>query len=113
MCCGSIKFPHQAQFNPRKYTLSLLEICNKNKVNIFENSKIYDIKYSNNKYSVFTKNNIITSKYVVVTSHYPIMNFPGLYFLKMYQSKSYILAVDTNEPLFDGMSISSYEPITS
>lgn len=106
-------FKNQAQFNPRKYVLSLLDICKKNGTNIYENSKIFDIKYSDNIYSIFTKDNVINSKYVVVASHYPIINFPGLYFLKMYQSKSYLIAVDTKSDLFDGMYISSYEPVTS
>lgn len=112
-CVGAIKFPNQAQFNARKYVLELANICSKNNVNIYENSKVIDIKQNGKLYDVFTNTNKIQAKYVVITSHYPIKNFPGLYFLKMYQSKSYILALDTKSNLFDGMYITSCEPITS
>lgn len=110
---GAIKFPNQAQFNARKYVINLAKICSNNNVNIYENSKVTDIKQNGNFYDISTEYHNIKSKYVIITSHYPIKNFPGLYFLKMYQSKSYIIAVDTKQNLFDGMYITSYEPITS
>ena len=110
---SAIKFPNQAQFHARKYVLNLFDIISKKGVKIFENSKVVNIKHNADYYSVYTDSNVIKSKYVVMATHYPIKNFPGFYFLKMYQSKSYAIAVDTKEELFPGMYINSWDPIIS
>lgn len=96
---AAICFPNQAQFHPRKYILGLLSCLNNE--NIFENSKVTNIKRQKGLYNIFVNNHIITCKYLVLTTHYPIKNFPGMYFLKMYQDKSYVVAVDTNSNSFE------------
>ena len=110
---GAIKFPNQAQFNSRKYVLSILDKLNNSGIKIFENTKVSDIKFENNIYTTVCNNYEINSKYVVMASHYPIKDFPGFYFFKMYQSKSYIIAVDTKTDLFSGMYITSTQPTCS
>lgn len=110
---AAIKFPGQAQFHPRKYLLSLLPILEKNRVNIFENSKVVDIKHVKDKYEVYVNEYKITTKYLVMASHYPIKNFPGMYFIKMYQDSSYAVGVELENDVFDGMYISCDEPVTS
>ena len=110
---AAIKFPGQAQFHPRKYLLSLLPILEKNGVNIFENSKVVDIKHIKDKYEVYVNEYKITTKYLVMASHYPIKNFPGMYFIKMYQDSSYAVGVELENDVFDGMYISCDEPVTS
>ena len=110
---AAIKFPGQAQFHPRKYLLSLLPILEKNGVNIFENSKVVDIKHIKDKYEVYVNEYKITAKYLVMASHYPIKNFPGMYFIKMYQDSSYAVGVELENDVFDGMYISCDEPVTS
>lgn len=108
---SAICFPNQAKFHPRKYVLGLLPTLNN--VNIFEHSKVTNIKHNNNRFTVFIDNYTIDCKYLILTTHYPIKNFPGMYFLKMYQEKSYIIAVDINTSPFDGMYISAENPVTS
>ena len=98
---GAIKFPNQAQFHPRKYLLSLLPILEKRNVNIFENSTVYDIKHIHNNYEIYVNDYKITAKYLVMASHYPIKNFPGMYFIKMYQDSSYVIGVDIGNDVFD------------
>ena len=110
---AAIKFPGQAQFHPRKYLLSLLPILEKSGVNIFENSKVIDIKHIKDKYEVYVNEYKITAKYLVMASHYPIKNFPGMYFIKMYQDSSYAVGVELENDVFDGMYISCDEPVTS
>ena len=53
------------------------------------------------------------SKYVIIASHYPFINFPGFYFTKMYQSTSYLIAIDTKKTLFNGMYLSASSPVFS
>lgn len=110
---AAICFPNQAQFNPLKYVYGLCKCIANNNGLICENSKVYDVKRSTDSYITYTKDHTVTSKYVVLASHYPIINVPGFYFLKMYQEASYIIGIETNEPLFNGMYINTKSPISS
>ena len=114
---GSIKFKNQAQFNARKYTIQLFERISKKGAKIFENSKVEKIEKIGEKYSIKSGKNRVTAKKVVIATHYPIKNFPGIYFSKMYQDKTYAIAVDTgkkeNENIIEGMYIQSSEPVIS
>jgi len=110
---AAVKFKKQAQFHPRKYAAGLADAIIKKNSGIYENTKVYDIEKNGEKYIVKTGEYNVTCKYVILASHYPIINFPGFYFMKMYQSTSYIIAVDTHQELFDGMYITSSEPILS
>lgn len=113
---GAIKFPKQAKFNPCKYANGLVNaIRKKENVAIFENTKVVDLKEAENSlYKIITeKGYCITAKHVVIASHYPIINAPGYYFLKMYQEMSYLIGVETDKPLFNGMYINSETPTVS
>lgn len=110
---GAIKFSNQGQFNPRKYALSLCDIITKKEINIYTNTIATKVEKSDDGYIIYTTNNIIKAKHVILATHYPIVNFPGFYFLKMYQSMSYVIAVDTKCDLPEGMYISSSEPTYS
>ena len=110
---GAIKFKKQADFNARKYLLGLSKIIDNLKGKIFENSAVFDVKKEDGYYITYTKNGIIKSKYVVIASHYPIINAPGFYFLKMYQSMSYAIAIETNDKILKGMYINSELPTKS
>lgn len=113
---GGIKFPKQAQFNPCKYANGLVNsITKKENVAIFENTKVVDLKEAENLlYKIITETGYcITAKHVVIASHYPIINVPGYYFLKMYQEMSYLIGIETDKPLFKGMYINSETPAVS
>ena len=68
-----------------------------------------------NEYYIITLENgcKIKTKYIVVATKYPIINIPGFYFLKMYQSTSYAVAIQTSQKLFEGMYINTEEPTIS
>ena len=110
---GAVCFKKQAQFNPSKYILGLCKSITSKNGKIFTNTTVTDVKKENDNYITFTENNIVKSKYVIVASHYPFINFPGFYFTKMYQSTSYVIAVDTKKTLFNGMYINFTNPIFS
>lgn len=110
---AAIKFKNQAQFNIRKYLVELLEILENKGVQIYENSKVTDVEKAENEYKIITENGSIKAKYVVLTTHYPIINFPGYHFLKMYQDRSYVIAIETKSDLFNGMYITSTSPVIS
>lgn len=112
-CLSAIRFPNQAQFNPLKYINGLLEKFISLGGMVFENSLVHDVKPENDFYISTVNSSYVTSKYVVFACHYPFVNVPGFYFLKMYQEASHIIAFKTSKPLFNGMYINSKVPIIS
>ena len=110
---GAIEFKNQAQFHPLKYAYGLAKAIIKNDGKIYENTKVTDIKRENEKYVVYANKNKVIADYVVLATRYPIMNVPGYYFLKMYQSTSYAMVFDAKKKLFDGMYISYETPNVS
>lgn len=109
----AVEFPHQAQFNPIQYTNGLCDYISNHHGLIFENSKVIKLQKKGNVYKVFTDKYSVTTKYVVIATRYPIINFPGFHFLKMYSESSYLMAAETNLPLFKGMYISADLPTYS
>lgn len=110
---GGIQFKNQAQFNPIKYVNGLSDCIIRNNGKIYTYSTVYDVKQSNDEFYTLSANGTVKSKYVILASHYPFINFPGMYFLKMYQSSSYVIGVDTKKTLFNGMYITASSPTYS
>ncbi len=92
---GALKFNNQAQFNPLKFLKDI-----SNELVIYENTRALEIKEN----IVVTSGGNITANNIVVATHYPIMNAPGYYFMKMHQERSYVLALE-NKSEIDGMYI--------
>lgn len=109
---AAIEFDGQAQFNPPKYMFGLAKsILKFNKIYNFTTAK--SIKKEGESFRICTDKGTIHSKYVVLATHYPIINVPGFHFLKMYQSTSYVIAIETNSKLPQGMYINDKPPIYS
>ena len=110
---AAIEFPHQAQFNPMKYAQGLCNCITNHSGLIFENSKVMKVDKNGNEYKVLTNNHTVVAKYVIVATRYPIINFPGFHFLKMYSESSYLIGVETASSLFKGMYINNDVPTFS
>ena len=106
---GAICFKNQAQFNPLQYIQGLCNYIITHNGKIFTNTTVTDVKQNdnlnNNYFLTYTSNAIVKSKYTIIASHYPFINFPGFYFTKMYQETSYVIAIDPKKTLFNGMYI--------
>ena len=92
---GAIKVGNQAQFNPLRF---LSEIAKG--LNIFENTFIRDIK----DHTAIADDVKITANKIIVATHFPFINKHGSYFLKMYQHRSYVIALQ-NAPEVNGMYV--------
>lgn len=92
---GAIKVGNQAQFNP---LLFLSEIAKGLK--IYENTFIRDIK----DHTAIADDVKITANKIIVATHFPLINKHGSYFLKMYQHRSYVIALE-NAPKVNGMYV--------
>ena len=110
---GAIKTKNQAQFNPVKYMYGLANSILNSGGQIFTNSPAFDVQKNDTRYITYSGDYTIKSKYLIIASHYPFINFPGFYFSKMYQSTSYAIAIETNKKIPDGMYINTCEPILS
>ena len=80
---------------------------------IYTDTLVQNIKKENDEFITSCKNYVVRSKYVILASHYPFIDRLGYYFLKMYQSTSYVIAVDIGDKVFDGMYINSEQPTFS
>lgn len=110
---GAIEFHHQVQFNPIKYACSLCKYIKNHNGLIFENSKVIKMKKIENKYNIYSNGKIVNAKYVIIATRYPIINFPGFHFIKMYSEASYLIAANTSSSLFKGMYINAENPTYS
>ena len=110
---GAIQYKNQAQFNVISYLNGLCKAILNNSGKIFTHSTVIDVKNTGSSYITSTLEGNVESKFFVLASHFPFLNFPGMYFTKMYQSSSYIIGIDSKKTLFNGMYISASSPIYS
>ena len=92
---GAVKFPHQAQFHPLKFLGAISK-----DLNIFENTFVSEMIGN----TAVTEHGKIFADKVIATTHFPFINKHGLYFLKLYQHRSYFIALENATPV-DGMYV--------
>lgn len=97
---AALKFEDQAKFNPRKLLKYLSEgVRGAGKLRIYERTRAIDIdRMSDGKNMVKAINGDgvrvgVIAGSVVFACHFPFMNFPGLYFARMHQSRSYVIGI--------------------
>lgn len=95
----AIGLEHQAQFNPVKLLTKLAT-----ELDIYENTQVLEIK----KGAAVTDKGVIKANQIILATHFPMVNIPGRYFIKMYQHRSYALAV-LNGQQIDGMYMDENE----
>lgn len=93
--CGGIKIPDQAEFNPLKFLYSI-----SSGLNILEHTKAEEFTTG----GVKTNRGMIDADRIVIATHFPIINKHGGYFIKMYQHRSYVIALE-NAPDVRGMYV--------
>lgn len=100
---GAVRVPHQAQFHPLKFVSALLGSARNfpdPPFPIYERTRV--LAWAPGR--AVTENGTIFAKNMVIATHFPFINNHGSYFLKLYQSRSYVLALE-NAPSVDGMYI--------
>lgn len=89
------KFKNQAQFNPIKFIKNITE-----NLKIYENTDVTEIK--NN--TAYTNKGKIQAKNFIIATHFPFINKYGMYPIKLYQERSYVIAYE-NAANVNGMYI--------
>lgn len=81
---------NQAQFNPLKFIKEIVK-----DLKIYENTTV---RHIDGDYAVCDHGKI-SAKKIIVATHFPFINKHGSYFLKLYQHRSYVLALENAQEL--------------
>lgn len=92
---GAVRFENQAQFHPLEFLEAISE-----SLTIYEKTMVQGIEGD----KVITEGGVIEADAVVMTTHFPFINTPGYYFMRMHQERSCVLALKGVKPL-SGMYI--------
>lgn len=97
--CAAVGFSRQGQFHPVKLAAHIAR-----GLPIYENTKA--LAYTGNR--IETPYGSIQAEKIIVATHFPLWNKHGAYFLKLFQQRSYVIALE-NGPQVDGMYLDSGE----
>lgn len=105
---GALRMTNQAQFHPLKFLSAIVK-----DLKIYEHSFVKELLPN----KAVTEQGSVTYQQVIFATHYPIDNKHGLYFLKLYQHRSYVIALEhaaQMEGMYidearNGMSFRSYD----
>ena len=92
---GAVQFQKQAQFHPLKFVSNITK-----NLPIFEHTKVLELAPGQAKINGGT----ISAEKIIIATHFPMLNKHGSYFLKLYQHRSYVLALQ-NAPELEGMYV--------
>ena len=87
---GAVCFRDQAQFHPLKFLTGIAR-----GLDIREHTRAYRME----KGKVWTNRGCVRAEKIIMATHFPIWNRRGLYFLKQYQSRAYVLALEGAEKI--------------
>ena len=96
---AALRYKNQAQFHPLKFLYAISQ-----GLHIYENTQIIEISKHKGTYTATFSGGKISARKIIVATHFPFMNKYGGYFIKMYQHRSYIFALE-NAPNFNGMYV--------
>lgn len=92
---GAVRVPDQAQFHPLKFLAALCA-----PLRIFEHTRVLSVRGC----TANTYRGRIVAKKILFACHFPFVDRHGLYAAKMYQHRSYVLALE-NAPQIEGMYV--------
>lgn len=92
---GGVKFKNQAQFNPLEFVTAIVQ-----GLRIYEHTTVRELIGT----KAITDNGNIKANRIIVATHFPFINKHGAYFLKMFQHRSYVIALE-DAPQLDGMYV--------
>ncbi len=92
---GALRVKDQAQFHPLKFLYTVAR-----DLPIHEHTKVVELMPN----KAITNHGSITFRKLIVATHFPILNKHGAYFAKLYQHRSYVLALRGAQTV-DGMYV--------
>ena len=92
---GAVRFDRQAQFHPLKFAAAIAQ-----DLPIFEHTRVLEVETGR----AITQHGAIRAEHIIVATHFPFLNKFGAFWLKQYQSRSYVLALKDG-PELSGMYV--------
>lgn len=96
---GAVCFANQAQFHPLQFLAHLAR-----HLTVYENTPVLRVE----KDLIQTEKSQVRAEHIVFACHYPFINYPGMFFTRMHQERSYVLALE-NAAQVNGMWIGATE----
>lgn len=96
---GAVRFEEQAQFHPLLFLKEMVK-----HITVYEHARVRSVDGG----LVRTDGFKVQADHIVFACHYPFINTPGYYFMRMHQERSYVLALEDAE-VVDGMYIGEAE----
>lgn len=91
---AALKYEDQAQFHPLEFLKGIAK-----ELDVYEHTRVIWMKGN----EVVTDRGSVKAKKIVFATHFPFVNFPGFYFARMHQERSYVLGVRVPEKDLSGM----------
>ena len=82
---GAVRFRDQAQFHPLKFVSALSR-----NLHIYEHTPVRELSGT----TAATDRGRISAEKIIVATHFPFLNKHGSYFIKLYQRRSYVIALE-------------------
>lgn len=92
---GAVRFPNQAQFHPLKFLSAISK-----GLHIYEHTPVRELIGT----TAITDRGRVTAEKIIVATHFPFLNKHGGYFIKLYQHRSYVIAL-ANAQAVDGIYV--------
>jgi len=105
---AAMRFDNQAQYHPLKYLKPLAAWITEHGGQIFENTTALNLE--SDQTVVTNQGKKVSAEKIVIATHFPFFDGGTLYFAKMYQEKSYVLGIKTDDKLPQGMFITAEDP---
>lgn len=107
---GAVRFRNQAEFHPLKFIAGIAQ-----GLHIYENTKVRELT----PHTAITSKGRIKADKIIAATHFPFLNKHGSYFLKMYQHRSYVIALENGadvkgmyvDEAEKGMSFRNYQDL--
>ncbi len=87
---GALCYYDQAVFHPLLFLKKIAE-----GLTVYENTRVVDVK----GHELITEDYRVEAEHIVFATHYPFINIPGFYFLRMHQERSYVLALQNTRQM--------------
>ena len=81
---GAVRFDGQARFHPLRFLRAVSE-----DLEIYEETPAVSVS----DHEVRTPGGTVRAEHIIFATHYPFVNVPGWYFMRMHQERSYVLAL--------------------
>lgn len=82
---GAVRYPDMGQFHPLKFLYQVAQ-----RLPIVEHTYVRRLEGT----TAITKQGKIHAKRILVATHFPFLNRHGMYFMKQYQMRSYVIAYE-------------------